>query len=81
MTKLRTQRDQAIELLRTRGMMRLSEFKANAVTAATIGRMVRANEVSRLVRGLYQLPDVHDTQIWFIRTSTVSAGVTTGLAT
>ena len=57
MAKLGTQRDQAIELLRTQGMMRLSEFKANGVTAATIGRMVRAGEVIRLARGLYQMPD------------------------
>ncbi len=57
MAKLGTQRDQAIKLLRTQGMMRLSEFKANGVTAATIGRMVRAGEVIRLARGLYQMPD------------------------
>ena len=52
-----TQRDQAIELLRYQGIMRLSEFKANGITAATIGRMVRGGEVTRLARGLYQLPD------------------------
>ncbi|MCY4002489.1 MAG: hypothetical protein OXF33_02095 [Rhodospirillales bacterium] len=38
-------------------MMRLSEFKVNGITAATVGRMVRAGEVNRLARGLYQLPD------------------------
>ncbi|MCY4239255.1 MAG: type IV toxin-antitoxin system AbiEi family antitoxin domain-containing protein [Rhodospirillaceae bacterium] len=57
MATLSTQRDQAIELLRSQGMMRLSEFKVNGITAATIGRMVRAGEVNRLARGLYQLPD------------------------
>ena len=57
MTKLGTQRDQAIDLLRSQGMMRLSEFKANGITAATIGRMVRGGDVIRLARGLYQLPD------------------------
>ena len=57
MTKLGTQRDQAIELLRSQGMMRLSEFKVNGITAATIGRMVRGGDVIRLARGLYQLPD------------------------
>ena len=57
MTTLDTQRDQAIELLRSQGMMRLSEFKANGITAATIGRMVRGGDVIRLARGLYQLPD------------------------
>ena len=57
MTTLDTQRDQAIELLRSQGMMRLSEFKINGITAATIGRMVRGGDVIRLARGLYQLPD------------------------
>ena len=57
MTKLGTQRDQAIELLRSQGMMRLAEFKANGITAATIGRMVRGGDVIRLARGLYQLRD------------------------
>ena len=57
MATLGTQRDQAIELLRSQGMMRLSEFKANGITAATIGRMVRGSDVIRLERGLYQLPD------------------------
>ena len=57
MPTLGTQRDQAIELLRSQGMMRLSEFKVNGITAATIGRMVRGGDVIRLARGLYQLPD------------------------
>ncbi len=52
-----TQRGKAIELLRSQGMMRLSEFKMSGITAATVGRMVRAGEVNRLARGLYQLPD------------------------
>ncbi len=52
-----TQRDQAVELLRSQGMMRLSEFKVNGITAATIGRMVRGGDIIRLARGLYQLPD------------------------
>lgn len=37
--------------------MRLTEFKVNGITAATVGRMVRAGDVIRLARGLYQLPD------------------------
>ena len=57
MAKLGAQRDQAVELLRSQGMMRLSEFKANGITAATICRMVRSGDVIRLSRGLYQLPD------------------------
>ena len=35
--------------------MRLSEFKANGITAATVSRMVCAGDVIRLARGLYQL--------------------------
>ena len=57
MIKTGTQREQAIELLRDQGMMRLSEFKANGITAATVGRMACAGDVIRLARGLYQLPD------------------------
>ena len=57
MATLGTQRDQVIELLRSQGMMRLSEFKVNGITAATISRMVRGGDVIRLARGLYQLPD------------------------
>jgi len=57
MATLGTQRAQVIELLRSQGMMRLSEFKVNGITAATIGRMVRGGDVIRLARGLYQLPD------------------------
>ncbi len=52
-----TQQDQAFDLLRTRGMMRLSEFLRAGITAATIGRMVRAGHLNRLSRGIYQLPD------------------------
>ncbi|WP_111735857.1 type IV toxin-antitoxin system AbiEi family antitoxin domain-containing protein [Roseovarius amoyensis] len=53
----KTQRDQAKEMLRNRGIVRLSEFKAAGITAAAIGRMRDDGEVIRLARGLYQLPD------------------------
>ena len=52
-----TQRDQALNLLRVKGILRLSEFRDAGITAATVGRMVRAGDVNRLARGLYQLPD------------------------
>ena len=52
-----TQRDQATNLLRDQGIVRLSEFKAAGITAATISRMVEDGTVIRLARGLYQLPD------------------------
>jgi predicted transcriptional regulator of viral defense system len=57
MPRLATQRDRAREFLSNRGIVRLSEFKAVGITAATITRMVRDGQVVRLGRGLYQLPD------------------------
>jgi predicted transcriptional regulator of viral defense system len=58
-----TQRDQALALLRQRGLARLSELKAQGITATTVSRMEQAGELVRLARGLYQLPnaelDVH----------------------
>lgn len=57
MPKGKTQRDCALEILRDRGIVRLSEFKAAGITAATIGRMREDGDVVRLGRGLYQLPD------------------------
>lgn len=53
----KTQRGYAKEMLRDRGIVRLSEFKTSGITAATIGRMHEDGEVIRLARGLYQLPD------------------------
>jgi predicted transcriptional regulator of viral defense system len=52
-----TQRDQALALLRQRGITRLAEFQSAGVTATTVSRMERAGEIVRLARGLYQLPD------------------------
>ena len=52
-----TQRDQAIDLLQAKGIVRLSEFRDAGITAATVGRMVRAGDVNHLARGLYQLSD------------------------
>jgi predicted transcriptional regulator of viral defense system len=52
-----TQRDHALTLLEQRGMMRLSEFIAAGITAATVVRMLTAGELTKLARGLYQLSD------------------------
>lgn len=52
-----TQRDQALTLLKRRGIARLAELQTAGVTATTVSRMERAGEVVRLARGLYQLPD------------------------
>ncbi|OSI78630.1 transcriptional regulator [Bradyrhizobium canariense] len=51
------QEDKAISLLQKRGMMRLSEFLEEGITAATISRMEQKAAVNQLSRGLYQLPD------------------------
>jgi predicted transcriptional regulator of viral defense system len=44
-------------LLEQRGMMRLSEFIAEGITAATVARLEEAGGLVQLGRGLYQLPD------------------------
>lgn len=57
MPALSTQRDRALKLLNTRGMVRLSEFRSAGITATTISRPDQAGEITRLARGLYQLPN------------------------
>src|SRR3984885_10923280 len=52
-----TQMTKALAVLRQRGLTRLSEFRKAGITAATISRMETAGTISRLARGLYQLPD------------------------
>jgi predicted transcriptional regulator of viral defense system len=52
-----TQRDQALTLLKRRGLTRLAELQTAGISATTVSRMERAGEVIRLARGLYQLPD------------------------
>jgi predicted transcriptional regulator of viral defense system len=52
-----SQKDRAISLLRERGMVRLSEFLAQGITAATISRIEQKGMVVQLARGLYQLHD------------------------
>jgi predicted transcriptional regulator of viral defense system len=52
-----TQIDRALALLQRRGLARMSEFRRAGITAATIIRLEKAGRLSRLARGLYQLPD------------------------
>lgn len=52
-----TQRTRALDLLKTRGMMRLRDFIAADIEPETLARLVRDNQVVRPARGLYQLPD------------------------
>jgi hypothetical protein len=57
MAKPRSQRELAQTLLKKQGIMRLIELREAGVTAATMSRMERTGEVTRLSRGVYQLPD------------------------
>ncbi|MGN6423151.1 MAG: type IV toxin-antitoxin system AbiEi family antitoxin domain-containing protein [Asticcacaulis sp.] len=57
MTKSVPQRQIARNVLKLHGIARLTELRAEGVTAATMSRMERDGEVLRLARGLYQLPD------------------------
>lgn len=51
------QRNKALSLLQRRGMVRLSEFLSQGITAATVSRLERDGAVVRLARGLYQRED------------------------
>jgi predicted transcriptional regulator of viral defense system len=50
------QQDRAISLLKQRGIVRLSELTEAGITAATVSRMKERGLLTRLGRGLYQLP-------------------------
>ncbi len=58
-TANRSQRDRALLLLKERGMTRLAEFRSAGITAATISRLEEAGSITRLARGLYQLPNTN----------------------
>jgi predicted transcriptional regulator of viral defense system len=51
------QSTKALAMLRRNGITRLSEFRQAGITAAAISRLEAAGTISRLARGLYQLPD------------------------
>lgn len=53
----KSQPEKALALLRRSGLTRLSEFRQAGITAATISRLEAAGTITRLARGLYQLPD------------------------
>lgn len=55
--RARSQRERIIEVLRERGMARLSEILAAGVTATAVSRLEREGSIIRLSRGLYQLSD------------------------
>jgi predicted transcriptional regulator of viral defense system len=51
------QRARALELLKSRGMLRLRDFTVHGIDAETLARLTREKMVVRRARGLYQLPD------------------------
>ena len=52
-----TQKERALGLLRTKGMLRLKDFIAKDIEPETLARLVRSGQVVRPARGLYQLSD------------------------
>lgn len=59
MSSTSAQRLRALDLLKTRGMLRLKDFVAEGISPETLARLVREEAVVRPARGLYQLPDAH----------------------
>ena len=57
MTSTTAQRVRALDLLKSRGMLRLKDFMAEGIGPETLARLVREAAVVRPARGLYQLPD------------------------
>jgi predicted transcriptional regulator of viral defense system len=53
---LQTQPEQALALLEARGLVRLGEFTKRGITGAAIRRLEEKGRVTKLARGLYQLP-------------------------
>lgn len=51
------QREIVTAFLAAHGIARLAELRAAGATAATVSRMEKTGEVTRIGRGLYQLPD------------------------
>jgi predicted transcriptional regulator of viral defense system len=56
-TTTERQQDKAVSLLSRRGMVRLSEFIKEGITATTVSRMAEKGLIVQLSRGLYQLPN------------------------
>jgi predicted transcriptional regulator of viral defense system len=54
----KSQIDRALALLKRNGLTRLSEFLQAGITAATISRLEAVGTISRVARGLYQLPNL-----------------------
>jgi hypothetical protein len=52
-----TESARALDLLKTKGMLRLKDFIAEDIEPETLARVVRDEQMIRPARGLYQLPD------------------------
>jgi predicted transcriptional regulator of viral defense system len=52
-----SQREQTLVLLKERGVMRLADLMAKGIAATTLARLVSEGSISRIARGLYELPD------------------------
>ncbi len=57
MSPTSAQRTHALDLLKSRGMLRLKNFVAEGIGPETLARLVREEAVVRPARGLYQLAD------------------------
>ena len=57
MSRTSAQRTHALDLLKSRGMLRLKNFVAEGIGPETLARLVRDEAVVRPARGLYQLAD------------------------
>ena len=57
MSPTSAQRTHALDLLKSRGMLRLKNFVAEGIGPETLARLVRDEAVVRPARGLYQLAD------------------------
>lgn len=53
-----TQKGRALQLLESKGILRLRDFLAEEINQETLARLVREGQVIRPSRGLYQLSDV-----------------------
>ena len=53
-----TQKGRALQLLKSKGILRLRDFLAEEINQETLARLVRDGRVVRPSRGLYQLSDV-----------------------
>ena len=55
--RAQNQSEKAIALVRKQGIARLSELVTAGLNPATVARLAREGRITRLARGLYQLPD------------------------